>query len=94
VDCQNTGYVLHTLDLGVSARLAGSILHAWTFPPESRKEDGAGNAAKVWAILKEAYAELGIKENSTIWWCRCSQMRKVLFLSLPNSKGMQVKFDT
>ena len=55
--------VLHTLDLGVSARLAGSILHAWTFPPESRKEDGARNAAKVWAMLKEAYTELGINEK-------------------------------
>ena len=55
--------VLHTLGLGVSARLAGSILHAWAFPPGSKKEDGAGSAAKVWAMLKESYAELGIKEK-------------------------------
>ena len=55
--------VLHTLDLGVTARLAGSILHAWTFPPGSKKKDGPGNAAKIWAMLKEAYAELDIKEK-------------------------------
>ena len=46
-----------------TARLAGSILHAWTLPPGSKKKDGLGNAAKIWAMLKEAYAELDIKEK-------------------------------
>ena len=55
--------VLHTLDLGVTARLAGSILHAWAYPPGSKKEVGPGNTAKIWALLKEAYAELHITEK-------------------------------
>ena len=55
--------VLHTLDLGVTVRLAGSILHAWTLPPGSKKKDVPGNAAKIWAMLKEAYAEFDIEEK-------------------------------
>ena len=39
--------VLHTLDLGVTARLAGSILHAWVYPPGSKKDVGPGNTAKI-----------------------------------------------
>ena len=55
--------VLHTLDLGVTARLAGSILHSWAFPPGSKKKEGTGNTAGIWAMLKDAYLELSIKEK-------------------------------
>lgn len=55
--------VLHTIDLGVAARLAGSILHCWSYPSGARREEGPGNCAQVWAQLKEAYQELGTKEK-------------------------------
>ena len=55
--------VLHTLDLGVTARMAGSVLHAWAFPPGAKKQDGSKNTAEIWALLKEAYKDLGIKEK-------------------------------
>lgn len=54
--------VLHTIDLGVAARLAGSILHCWAFP-NNAKRDGSMNCAKAWADLKNAYQELGTKER-------------------------------
>ena len=59
--------VLHTLDLGVTARMAGSVLHAWAFPPGAKKQDRSKNTAEVWALLKEAYKDLGIKEKFNIW---------------------------
>ena len=55
--------VLHTIDLGVASRIAGSILHAWAFPPGCRKQDGPGNVTKVWQMLKEAYSELKTNEK-------------------------------
>ena len=76
--------VLHTLDLGVTVRLAGSILHAWTLPPGSKKKDVPGNAAKIWAMLKEAYAELDIEESTTTWWCPCFVQQRSHFPNQPS----------
>ena len=55
--------VLRTLDLGVTARLAGSILHAWAWPAGEKRANGACNTAKIWALLKDAYAELQTREK-------------------------------
>lgn len=54
--------VLHTLDLGVAARLAGSVLHVWIFP-DNCKKDAISNCAKAWAELKQGYQELGTQER-------------------------------
>ena len=78
---------LHTLDLGLSARLAGSILHCWAFPPGATKSAGACNIAKIWASIKEAYEALKIKEkfnNMTVsMFCNAEKP----FASVPILKG-------
>ena len=55
--------VLHTLDLGVTARVCGSVLHCWAYPAGCHKEDGPGNVAKIWKACKKAYEELNIQEK-------------------------------
>ena len=50
--------VLHTLDLGVTARLYLACLVFSTL-----KKEGAGNTAKLWAMVKDAYTEAGTKEK-------------------------------
>ena len=47
----------------MTARMAGSVLHAWAFLRGAKKQDGSKNTAEVWALLKEAYKDLGIKEK-------------------------------
>ena len=54
--------VLHTVDLGVAARILGSILHCWAYP-NGQKEEGPSNIAKIWAACKKAYQELEIEEK-------------------------------
>jgi len=49
--------------LSAASRNARSILHAWTFPPGCRKQDGPANVAKVWQMLKEANSKLKVKEK-------------------------------
>jgi hypothetical protein len=55
--------VLHTLDLGEQLGWQDLSCMLGPSPPGSKKKDGPGNAAQIWAMLKEAYAELDIKEK-------------------------------
>ena len=57
--------VLHTIDLGLACRIAGSVLHAWCFPPGSRAADGDKHLQKIWHQIREAYQDLGISERFT-----------------------------
>ena len=85
--------VLHTLDLGVTARLAGSILHAWVYPPGSKKDVGPGNTAKIWAMLKEAYTELHITEKYNNLVVSMFSLKEIHFHSQQSSEAMLERFD-
>ena len=57
--------VLHTIDLGVAPRLAGSVLHSWIYPNGCKEDNAAERLMHIWKDIKEAYQELNISERFT-----------------------------
>ena len=57
--------ILHSCDLGVAARLCGSILHMWSFPEGCRARDAPHRMHSIWNDIKEAYQKLKISERFT-----------------------------
>lgn len=57
--------VLHTLDLGVSSRLCGSVLHSWCYPEACNKAKATSNMRDTWASIQAKYKSMQIQERFT-----------------------------
>lgn len=57
--------ILHTLDLGVSQRLCGSVLHTWCYQEACDKAMAPKNMREVWNRIQDKYRSMKVKERFT-----------------------------
>jgi hypothetical protein len=57
--------ILHTLDLGVSQRLCGSVLHTWCYQEACDKAMAAKNMRQTWNQIQDKYKSMKVSEKST-----------------------------
>lgn len=57
--------ILHTLDLGVSSRVCGSVLHSWCYKEACNKAQAANNMREVWNSIHEKYKSMKVQERFT-----------------------------
>ena len=57
--------ILHTLDLGVSQRLCGSVLHTWCYQEACDKAMAAKNMRQTWNQIQDKYKSMKVSERST-----------------------------
>ena len=57
--------ILHTLDLGVSQRLCGSVLHTWCYQEACEKAMAPKNMREVWNRIQDKYKSMRVKERFT-----------------------------
>ena len=55
--------ILHTLDLGVSSRVCGSVLHSWCYKAACNKAQAANNMREVWNSIHEKYKSMKVQER-------------------------------
>ena len=57
--------ILHTLDLGVSQRLCGSVLHTWCYQGACDKAMAQKNMRQVWIRIQDKYRSMKVKKRLT-----------------------------
>lgn len=57
--------ILHTLDLGVSSRVCGSVLHSRCYKEACNKAQAANNMRGVWNSIHEKYKSMKMQERFT-----------------------------
>ena len=57
--------ILHTLDLGVSQRLCGSVLHTWCYQEACNKAMAQQNLRQVWKQIQGKYKSMKVTERFT-----------------------------
>lgn len=57
--------LLHTVDLGVSVRICGSILYSWCFQGNATKADATKNMRVLWESIQQKYKSMKVAERFT-----------------------------
>ena len=57
--------ILHTLDLGVSQRLCGSVLHTWCYQEACDKAMAAKSMRQTWNQIQDKYKSMKVSERFT-----------------------------
>ena len=57
--------ILHTLDLGVSSRVCGSVLRSWCYKEACNKAQAANNMREVRNSIQEKYKSMKVQERFT-----------------------------
>lgn len=57
--------LLHTLDLGLSVRICGSVLYSWCFQENATKQEAAKNLRILWESIQHKYKTMKVSERFT-----------------------------